>query len=177
MIDELLDKFLAVARAAFPRIGYLGTYEYTVFSVIGNQYDLRPTDASLPPIPPSPFKPGIPGLTSTLQVGSLVYVTFINSDPARPFIVAVAGPGDQGFTPTSVAIDASGAITMGHASSTVNAGGGFARVLRDGERVSITGLVAGATPVTAVPGGSFIAIDPTVITPGAPPGGYSTVKA
>jgi hypothetical protein len=131
MSDRFKDAMLKIARDAFPWIGYAGTFEYEVFAASPPLYDLRPTvpasglpifGGNLPPTPPTPVKPGVPGVTSELAVGSLVYVTFINCDAARPIIVAVAGPGDAGFTPVSIAIDASGSISIG-TSTLVHVGG------------------------------------------------------
>ena len=177
MFDRFLDSFRAIVRETFPRMFYLGTYEYKVNSGASNLYELAPTDpvAGLPPISSCPIKPGVAGATSTLAVGSLVYVTFINSDPARPCIVGLAGPGDAGFTPTTIAVDASGQITLGHASSVVNLGGGYSPVLRSGETISLvaTGVAVGACTIKGV-----ITYDPTIeVAPGPPPTGFSTVKA
>lgn len=159
MIDRFQTAVAKVVRNAFPWIGYAGTFEYKVFTANPPLYDLRPTEplsglpvfgGDLPDTPPTPVKPGVPGVTSVLVVGALVYVTFINCDPARPFIVAVAGPGDAGFTPTSIAIDASGSISVG-TSTQVHVGGVEAaapgvfvgRFVRYGDTVKIgTGVAA-----------------------------------
>lgn len=144
MIDEMIDAFRGAVREVFPSWGYSGIWEYTVFSA-GSTYDLRPTDASLPPISSASFKPGIPGLTSLMQVGALVYVQFVNCDPARPVVVAVAGPGDAGFTPTSIAIVASGSARLDGSSIALGTPGpNLAPPVRYGDTVAITGSGAAA---------------------------------
>lgn len=173
MIDRLLDDLRAIVRETFPRLAYLGTYEYVIFEASAPTYNLKPTDpkAGLPPLPNVRLKPGIPGLTTAMVVGAFVYVTFADSDPARPIILAVSGPDDDdgGFTPTSIALDA-GEILLG------GAGG---RVLRDGEavRVQVTGaIVAGGSGSIDALG--TITINPLVeVLEGDPGVGFSKVKA
>jgi hypothetical protein len=76
MIDRLLDDLRAIVRETFPRLAYLGTYEYVVFEASAPTYNLKPTDpkAGLPALPDVRVKPGIPGLTSSMVVDALVYV-------------------------------------------------------------------------------------------------------
>ena len=161
--DRFFDAVLAVIRKAFPWLGYCATYEYSVFTVNGGgaSYDLGPValTAGLPPLPTVAFKPGMPGLTSTLQVGSLVYVTFINHDPTRPFIVGVSNPQDPGFVPTSLALQCSAAVSI-NTSGLVHAGGqepanpvtAPGRFVRWGD--TITGPTALSVPLVLVPTGA-----------------------
>jgi len=178
--DRFFDTMAAIIRKAIPWIGYAAIYEYSVATVNGDgTYDLRAVDitAGLPPLSNVPFKPGIPGLTTTLQAGSFVYVGFINHRADRPFIVNVAAPGDPGFTPSSSQVDASGAITVGHASSAVNLGGGYARVLRDGDPINMIAATVTPGAGSGVVKG-FLTFDNTAApAPGPPPTGFWTVKA
>jgi hypothetical protein len=124
MNDRFQDAFARAVRNVFPSISHHGMYEYRVHRASPPAYDLAPTDPNigLPPLSDVKATPGIPGLSSEMVVGALVYVRFINSNPARPVIVAVAGPGDDGFTPSSISLEASGTITVG-GSTDVHVGG------------------------------------------------------
>lgn len=187
MLDRAFDSFARAVRNALPWIGYCGIYEYRVFGANPPTYELRPTvpasglpvfGGTKPDMGPVSVKPGVPGVTSSLSVGALVLVSFIDCDPARPFIVAVGGPGDAGFLPTGITYDASGPVTIGHGSSAVSLGGGFARVLRDGEQVTLTSITStGAWPGAGAITSAIITIGPAEIIPGAPPTGFSTVTA
>jgi len=122
--DAMLDDLQAIARGAVPEIDILGLIEYSVFAVDGDNYDLRPTDPEkYPPIPNCAVKPGIPGLRATMAVGALVYVSFANGNAAKPVIIAVAGPDDQGFTPVSLSLSASGTVKIDGASVELGNGG------------------------------------------------------
>jgi len=138
MRDRLFDAVRSVIREfVMPLVSPRGIYEYAVFSQSGNGYDLQPTDLTLglPPLPDVVFKPGIPGLTSSLQTGTLVYVSFVNADQSKPFILAVAGPQDAPFVPSTMTLDSTGRIHVGGTETADPAT--FGRFLRSGDSVTI----------------------------------------
>lgn len=162
MNDRMSAALRTIIRETFPDLAYLGTYEYRIDSVDGNTYDLAPTDKKigLPPLPAVKVKPGIPGLTSGMVVDALVYVRFINADRTRPYIDAVAGPGDDGFTPTSLTLDVSSSgfvnIAVGATGPAINLAAAAGSVIREGDTVQIgTGVAAsnGAVGVVTITAG------------------------
>lgn len=178
------DRSVAAALVKIVRrltryLRFYGTYEYRIVQQNGDLLDLQAVakKIGMPDSLRTPMRPGVPGCKGKPQPGSFVLVRFVNGDPARAYVAEFVGNDDGAFLPLEVSIDASAKVTAGNAASPVNLGGAFAAVLRSGERVSITGLLASGSPVTAAPGGTFIALDPTVVVPGAPPGGFSQVKA
>lgn len=172
----LLAPLRSIARGAFPGIRYLGIYEYVVNSSNGTDYELVPTDPTAKiPSTHAKLRPGIPGLTQVMPKGALVLLQFINGDSTRPCIVSVPGPDDAGFTPTSLGLDCSGAMSIGASASGISVGAAGGRVLRDGEAVVLTGVF----PTPGAPNASFVVtINPAIETvPGAPGTGFSKVSA
>lgn len=90
--DRVKGSFLALVRAAKPRIDYLGVYRATVVSQTGQNVDVKLDDASMPGMSGLPLQAGVPGLTVQVLPGARVLVAFDNGDPALP----VALLWDQG---------------------------------------------------------------------------------
>lgn len=155
----LLAPLRSIARGAFPGVRYLGIYEYVVNSSNGTDYELVPTDptAKVPPTH-AKLRPGIPGLSQVMPKGALVLLQFINGDSTRPCIVSVAGPDDAGFTPVSLGLDCSGAMTLGASSSAVHIGkeGPHASGLESGMFLRVGDMIM-------MPSGSLATPTPTTV--------------
>jgi len=157
--DRLSAALTRLVRYAAPRT-YLGIYEYRVVAQSGNVLDVAPVEASigLPPMQQVSLRPGIPGASATVKVGSRVLVSFVNGQPSRPFVMAFEDPDGQGFVSPLLSIEAD-AVELADA---------VAAVLRDGELVNITGVQPG-TGIT----GATISVNPATF----PGFGKSAVKA
>jgi hypothetical protein len=189
MSDRFFDSFARLMREAFPWIGYAGTYEYEVFAANPPLYDLRPTRSvaglpafggALPDLPPTAVKPGVPGVTSTLAVGALVLVTFVNCDAAKPVIIAVSGPGESVFKPTALAIGADGTISIGDSTHQLLLGLGDAIVMRHGDLAQFDGtgaIVAGPTGTLTTVLGTIKLAPPALAAAGPAGTGHSQVRA
>lgn len=120
-LDRILLYFRQLVRAEFPRLAFLGFYEYAVQSVNPDgSCALSPTDTSLN-LPGSSSVPlRLSCATATLTPGSLVILFFVNGDPSRPAIIGGAP------TPTNQTIDASALLKLGPSALTVSIAGGLA---------------------------------------------------
>ena len=98
---------------------YRGEYEYRVALKAGDRYDLQAatTRFGLPDLRSVRVRYGVPGVKADLTLGSLVLVSFVNSDPSRPVIVGFDDPESPGFLPQKIEVDADplGTIELGSA--------------------------------------------------------------
>jgi len=105
--DRLMAYFRMLVRAEFPRMTFLGCYEYAIQGGGPGSYTIAPTDPTIP----LPGSGGIPlrlsCATATLPQGSLVLIMFVNGDPSRPFIFSGAP------VPQVQTIDASQQLNLG----------------------------------------------------------------
>lgn len=87
--DRMLAALRALIRAEFPRLAYLGLYEYVVQAADGLTVDASPTDTTIPmpSITKIPIYTGLPGTLCTPAIGSKLVVCFLNGDPTRPTII------------------------------------------------------------------------------------------
>lgn len=140
--DRLRASLAAIVRETFPNLIYLGTYEYRVVTQSDNQLNLQPVSAAvgLPDLERVPMRPGIPGANAEVKLGSLVLVTFVNADPARPVVVGFEDPDGEGFVSPLVSIDA----------DQIDLGDAVGRALRSGNIVDITGVQPGPGITAAV---------------------------
>lgn len=170
--DRIVGLVQAIARASDPQRAFWGLYRYRVFRMSGDRVELQAVraDIGLPDAIPIPIAPGLGGASASLTPGSVVYVAFADGDPSLPVVVAGTPRGEPGHVPVLVRLDATTDVELG------GAGG---RVLRSGDKVSISGLLDGdSAPVTSPSTLVTIALDPVVnLAPGAPGVGYSKVKA
>lgn len=92
-----------------------GSYEYRVMAQDGAVLDLQPVRAAtgLPPLRRVAVWPGLAGASSTVVGGSSVLVSFVDGDPARPFITGLAPTNGAGFVPVDSRIQATETITLG----------------------------------------------------------------
>jgi hypothetical protein len=150
--------FRRMLLASVPDLLFRGIYEYRVVTQEGERLNLQPIRASLglPDLRRVFVRPGVAGVRADVALGSRVIVGFVNADPAQPAVLAFEDAEGEGFDPTRLDL-----------------AGGFARVLRDGERVTVLGP---ATLANGIADG-IITIQPAVLTEGAPPLGKSKVRA
>lgn len=85
--NRLLLGFRGLMRDAFPRLSYLGLFEYAVQSSDGDVAELSIVDSTQPISDLVAVK--IRGMKVKPAVGGLCLVAFVNGDPTRPAIVSV----------------------------------------------------------------------------------------
>ncbi|GAC1536306.1 MAG: hypothetical protein NVS3B10_00090 [Polyangiales bacterium] len=101
--DRLLRALRELIRAQFPRLTYLGVWEYAVQASPGaggtGTVDAAPVDPSisLPGITGLQLRPSVLGENVVPVVGSVCLVAFVNGDPTRPVVVG----GDYANAPSS----------------------------------------------------------------------------
>jgi hypothetical protein len=160
-LDRILLYLRQLIRAEFPRLTFLGIYEYAVQSVLsgGAAYAISPTDPSIS-LPGSNNVPlRLSCATATLAAGSLVLIMFVNGDPSRPFIVSGAP------TPTNQTIDALTQLNLGpSAASVVLAGGGDTVVLGSKLAIELANIATSIGSIVYTAG----AVHPTPYVPGNP---------
>ena len=88
---------------------YRGTWEYRVVSQSGDRLDLQAATSrfGLPDLRGVRVRAGLPGCSASHKLGSLVLVSFVNADPARPVVVGFDDPGSPGFLPDGLELYAS----------------------------------------------------------------------
>lgn len=148
-LDRITRALKSLIREVFPRIDYLGSYEYRIVTQSGNLFDLQPTDKSLglPDLASVPPRSGVAGARVTAVTGTTVLVSFVNSDPAKPFISWFESWSLDGFKPDEIHFEANGAPSAS----------GVARI---GDAVS--GMITG----TSVSGGAVSGTFSGTITSG-----------
>lgn len=89
---RLLTWFRALVRSEFPRLVYLGTYEYIVQSATATTVSARPADTTLtlPELAGVPIRLPIGTLDANLlpSFGQKCLIMFVNGDPTRPAMVS-----------------------------------------------------------------------------------------
>jgi len=90
-------------RQLLPDLHYRGVYEYRVVSQQGERLNLQCASArvGLPDLRLVRVRPPF-GYRANVHLGSLVLVTFVNADPARPCVIAGDDPSSPGFAPLRV---------------------------------------------------------------------------
>jgi hypothetical protein len=77
---------LALARAAFPTIGYLRWCHAKVVKQTGQKVDVDCDDASIGSLSNVPIRHGLPGIEVTITPQAYVRVFFEDGDPSKPFV-------------------------------------------------------------------------------------------
>jgi len=125
--DRILDWFRSLVRSVFPRMQYIGVFDYTITAVNGQApsytVDCAPADpkgTGLPELNGVAIQPGISGIVGTPSSGDACVVIFLDANPTKPRIIGIpslgANPiarlGDQTMTyiPPTTAI--AGQITI-----------------------------------------------------------------
>jgi hypothetical protein len=97
--DRILSAIRAIIRAEFPRLKYLGKFQYTIVAVNGSPpsvtVDCTPVDPTidLPGLKDIVCQPSLDGITTIPDVGINCIVEFLNGDPTKPVIAGVDSLG------------------------------------------------------------------------------------
>jgi len=159
---EALRRFV---RAVCPELRWSGVHEYRVGMIEagGARLALQPVRSvhGLPDLRFVRVRPGVFGASATPALGALCLVAFVDSDPARPVVVAGDDPDSPGFLPVDAALDASGSVAVGASADLVELGSGSdtvgtstGRVVRYGDTV-VYGGGGGPGVLTVGPGTPF----------------------
>lgn len=96
-VNRLVNMIRRIVRSEFPKMTFLGSYEYSIQSVNVDLIDISPTDTTvgLPSLASVPMNPGLLGEVVTPTSGKSVVVIFLNGNPSRPVIIGIVGPNDK----------------------------------------------------------------------------------
>lgn len=131
-----LDAWRVLLDQLDPNRKFRATWEYRLVTKTGNRVNLQPvlTSSGMPDLQNVKIRPGLAGSKSSLALGCVVLVTFVNGEPNKPQVTSVEDADGGGFLPLTTSIDAQ---------STVNLGGATSPVARLGD-------VAGIWPISTV---------------------------
>lgn len=103
-----------LVHAICPEMRWAGVYECRVVAQTGDRLSLQPvlSSSGLPALPRVRVRPGVPGVSASHMLGSLVLMSFADRDPARPVVVAFDDVESPGHVPTDLLLQASGEITL-----------------------------------------------------------------
>jgi hypothetical protein len=104
-----------LVRSLLPEYRWHGRYEYRIVIQDGERLSLQPVLSSLglPDLRRVKVRPGVPGVSATHALGSLVEVAFTNADRSRPVVVSFDDAESSGFLPTALTVDGLTSITLG----------------------------------------------------------------
>lgn len=150
--NRLVRALSALASEAHPRAPYAFPYRYRVVEMVVDRVVLQAVRraAGLPDALAVSVWPGMAGLSAELTPGAVVLVQFIEGDASLPVITHHSPKGSGAFRPVTVAIDASGTVEVGASADSVSVGAGAARVIREGDNVTVgteTGPIAFVNPL------------------------------
>lgn len=93
-----------IVSAMFPRMRFAGVYEYRVATQEGERLSLQAPRAALgmPDLVRVPVRLA-PGVRATWMLGSMALVAFVDSDPARPVVIAGDATDSPGWMPLFLA--------------------------------------------------------------------------
>jgi len=97
IVSAIVDRRMLVPR------------EYRVMQMNGDRVDLQSTASDTSPDLTAISFRGMAGIAARLVVGSLVIVQWIDGNPAKPMITHAIGKDGNGWAPTSLSFDATGA--------------------------------------------------------------------
>ncbi len=100
-LSRMLEAQRRVILALFPEMRYRGSFEYRVTTQTGERLNLQPARVAsgMPTLARVPVRPGVAGFKSTVKLGELVIVTFVDADPSRPNVIAHDAPDAPGWYP------------------------------------------------------------------------------
>lgn len=116
--SRALDAIGDIVRALFPRLAFLGKYEFRVIQQVADRLDLQPVRSTtgFSELRAVQTRPGCAGIKATCTPGALVLVEFVDGDRARPVVTNFDAPDNPGFRPVDITIDApSIALSLGTA--------------------------------------------------------------
>jgi hypothetical protein len=154
-----LELWRELFEALDPRRRFRGTTEYRVVTLEGERLNLQPVLSSLgmPDLRRVVARPGVAGCKAEVALGARVGVSFMNSDPGRPYVSCFEDADGEGWRPDTIEIDATDTITIGDGADVVEVGGEETilsslannRFIRWGE-MAVMPVGAGATPTLMV---------------------------
>lgn len=153
-MEDVFDGFV---KQAVELASFYGAYAYQVVGEIDNQVQLLPLSRTQGRTGELLLDKtyGVPGVTSVLQPGAIVFVTWRDGDPGAPTVVGYL-PGVLPLTLNfnalqRVTIDATDEVRIGANASEVNLGAASAVVIREGDNVTVgsgAGAVSGPIVIT-----------------------------
>lgn len=110
-----LEAFAAMLDVVDPDRKFRGVFEYRVMTQSSKRLNLQPVRVSsgMPELARVPVRYGIPGAEANVTLGTIVLVSFVNSDPARPVVVAFEDPEGSSFLPLILTLDAATTVKLG----------------------------------------------------------------
>jgi hypothetical protein len=114
-----------LVEQALPWARYGLFYRYRVLDMVGARATLQAVSRAhaMPDLVAIDLAPGMAGLSAELTPGAIVLVSFVEGDPALPMITHFERPGQPGFLPVELALDASGTVKIGDSATAVELGG------------------------------------------------------
>lgn len=128
LVGQRTSRRLAAMRrifdALYPRLRYLGVWEYRVVSQNVERLNLQPVRVAtgMPDLANVPVRPGMAGLRATVTPGELVLVSFADGDPARPQVTSHDAPDAPGWMPQTLELGGPGALGVARLGDAVVAG-------------------------------------------------------
>lgn len=125
------DAFLSCMLRVAPWLRYVrGPFEYRVVDQASERLTLQPVRVGLglADIERVTVRPGVSGVRADVQLGSRVLVSFIESDPSRPVVVAFEDADGAGFAPTRLDL-------VGEDDTLVSYASAAGRVVRYGDKI------------------------------------------
>lgn len=156
--NAFAEAIRTVWRRLFPRAELQGLYTYVVVGPSQNgKHDLRSMRSRHLPDTKLVDNWTVAGHSSELIPGTRVLLAFADADPSSPVLVAV----EPGAVPVSSSFEATTTLSADGAS--VELGDAFARVLRTGDTVTLTGPLTPSGPNTVTI--QLNPLDPLTVVP------------
>lgn len=150
--DPVLGAISNIVEALTDKHRYFAPWEYRVVQRTGERLVLQIVRVSsgMPNLENVRIRPGVAGLRMRPKLGSLVIVSFVNGDPARPIVTAFDDAESPGFVGEDLYLQAGSAGTT--AGVTEHATSAEATVLAIQQMLVYVGaqLTAGGDPAGAV---------------------------
>jgi hypothetical protein len=114
-LSKRLESLRRIVRSLLPEYRWHGVYEYRIVIQVGERLEIQPvlTSLGLPVVSRVRVRPGMAGLSADHAVGSLVLVTFVNGDPARPVVTGFDDAESTRFLPDDIVIEANNTVGLG----------------------------------------------------------------
>lgn len=147
--DNALDEMRRLVRMVLPDYKFRGCFEYRVATREGERLNLQPVRSGLglPDIRRARVRPGVAGCRADVALGSMVLVTFVDANPARPVVIGFADAEGEGFAPSRLDL-------VGEDETGVSAAGANGRVVRYGDPVTFPG--PGLAAIVPAPAGNSL---------------------
>lgn len=171
----LADAMRKVHNALSAPTLYHRSFEYSVTRTGEGYCDIVPvrTTLGLPNLANIIMRAGSPGSGGDPALGSTVLCGFVDGDPCRPYLHSYEGEAGAGWIPTVARLSASLEAAIEAAIVRLAGGGDLDFIIRNGDKVAITGVQPGPGVTLAT-----LTLDATMlVAPGAPGTGHSKAVA